>query len=174
MASPAVQEDKNPSELSQHNTSTSTSCNPDSTIAVLGQDKDAQNSAGNHLLTRLGSAISSILAWTYHYLNNQQYLYVLCIHDCGGPPADLATEPTTLQQPLPHSKVFGIYDCEAAAKVALTEVVQLPEYAGRPLKVTHTVIEDKELGVCLGQAPVDPEKGGVYVVMQKMAVRRGR
>lgn len=105
-------------------------------------------------------------------------VYVVMVYDCDGRThTNLSTAQATSIQPVEHIKIFGTYRHDTAARVALTEVLRLPEYAGRRLySMNVQEIDAKEVGPVLtrqfiGCRSSTMEEGGIVAFILKMIVR---
>lgn len=106
-------------------------------------------------------------------------VYVVMVYDYGGRiPTQSSTPQGTPIQPVEHIKIFGVYRHDTAARVALTEILRLPEYAGRRLySMNVQEVDAEEFGPMLTRQSIGckwttMEEGGIVAVILKMMVRK--
>lgn len=106
--------------------------------------------------------------WLFNAMFSYRYIYVLSVH----------SHPSSIQHiDAAHHKIFGVYHTSAAARVACTEVMRLPEYAGRPVTLGFVELEVGEPGALVasigyGGSGFDKnEDGRVTAVIERMSVR---
>ncbi|KAK4550712.1 hypothetical protein LTR36_000291 [Oleoguttula mirabilis] len=124
--------------------------------------------------------------WLSNTLLSYHCVYVLSVHDLGCVGSDqLDMTVTHHQQPTPRTtdresqtRTLGIFTTGTAARVALTEVLGLPEYAGRKLRVAFVELGEKEPGaVVTGSGGGSGDGGrngvdeGIVALIEKMYVR---
>ncbi|KAK5132215.1 hypothetical protein LTR08_009275 [Meristemomyces frigidus] len=93
-----------------------------------------------------------------------QTLYLVSIHDRGHP----QTRPA-------HTRTFGLYTTATAARVALTQVIALPEYEGRPMWFAYPELGERESGamVMMHDCGGGGGDGGIVGIVETMSVRSG-
>lgn len=132
--------------------------------------------------------------WLCNSLLSYRYVYILSVHDSGY--AVFQTHPCgqssqarkdyreCYQQRPSHHRTFGLFATDSAARVALTDVLGLPEYAGRRVRLGFPEVGKREPGVMvaasgmLGYGSRDGSAGssnmvdeGIVAVIEKMYVR---
>ncbi|KAK5128671.1 hypothetical protein LTR85_000004 [Meristemomyces frigidus] len=119
------------------------------------------------------------IRWLANTLLSYRYVYALSVHDLGSNATSHAAQSGHSQMVLnrpPHHRTFGLFTTSTAARVALTEVLGLPEYAGRRVRVGFVELGEREPGAVVagsGGAGVGGGEGdeGIVVVVEKMYVR---
>ncbi|KAK3113763.1 hypothetical protein LTR53_008628 [Teratosphaeriaceae sp. CCFEE 6253] len=135
--------------------------------------------------------IVSIATWIttqYRWIVQGYYpVYVLSVNDLGvfppisyDPKVPLAhQEPPIPQRRWPRDsahRIMGVFSNEQAARVHVTMVQQMPEYADRPPRINYPVFGPDEPGAVVAGDPgsltnADGDRG-VVILVQKMFMRR--
>ena len=119
----------------------------------------------NFLLLRpLKILLDTVLAY--------RYVYILSVHDPGR-----SSSLDNVQSSAPHHQVIGVYASAEAARVAMTEVLQLPEYQARAINMGFPKHGKADLGTRIGCESSMFEAGKwhnerLVLLVERMVVRR--
>lgn len=96
-----------------------------------------------------------------NYLLGYRHVYILSAH-CLSNPDQISSQ-----------RIFGVYLSSEAARVAMTEVLRLPEYEGRRVKMGFPELNATEPGIAVALHEEEwDEDAQVVVLVEKMVVRK--
>lgn len=118
----------------------------------------------NFLLGPFRNLLHTVLAY--------RSVYTLSVHDPG-----CSCSIGSGQSSTPHHQLIGVYASAEAARVAVTEILQLPEYRGRALHMGFPVHGQADLGTRIGCACSTFEAGNwhdrrLVLLVESMVVRK--
>lgn len=107
-----------------------------------------------------------------HSIVAYRSVYTLSVHDPG-----CSSSLDSGRSSTPHHQLIGVYASAEAARVAVTEVLQLPEYQGRWLHMGFLVHGQADLGTRIGCECSTFEAGNwhdgrLVLLVESMVVRK--
>lgn len=139
-----------------------------------GQDFSVRSSESlwSHFITFLNLLLLRPLRILLDTVLAYRSVYTLFVHDPGR-----SSSLDNVQSSAPHHQVIGVYASAEAARVAMTEVLQVPEYQGRAIHIGFPIHVQADLGTRIGCESSTFEAGKwhderLVLLVEKMVVRR--
>lgn len=132
----------------------------------------SSGSLWSHFITFLNLLLLRPLRILLDTVLTYRSVYTLSVHDPGR-----SSSVDNVKSSAPHHQVIGVYASAEAARVAMTEVLQVPEYQGRAIYIGYPSHGRADLGTRIGCESFTFEAANwhderLVLLVERMVVRR--
>lgn len=145
---------------------------PDFPQRCQGLSVRSSESLWSHLITLLNFLLLRPWRILLDTVLAYRYVYILSVHDPGR-----SSSLDNVQSSAPHHQVIGVYASAEAARVAMTEILRLPEYQAQAIHMGFPKHGKADLGTRMGCESSTFEAGKwhnerLVLLVESMVVRR--